>query len=133
MSAVPNTGSANRTPGCGSAILVSIAIFGMIAGCAVLLGGDLASFSEEWPILILWYCMIAAPFGVLAIRGIDDAVAWSTAISLTLVFWGGLFYSAFESAADQSGVNIGYALLMLASPVIIIAISLIVAKERNGA
>lgn len=71
---------------------------------------------EEWPFALLFGLFLAAPFAYLGLDGTKDWFPWLVAVLLTALFWGALAVSVIISARDQSGVNIGMGLAMLASP-----------------
>ena len=83
---------------------------------------------EEWPFVLIQVLIAAAPFGILARKGIRAKLPWLVAAILTVCFWGALFYSAWLAARDQTGANIGMGLVMLASPLLIAGGALVAAK-----
>jgi hypothetical protein len=94
----------------------------MVALALVFLPGVVVSMfagpipAEEWPFALLYGLLLAAPFAYLGLDGTKDWLPWLVAVLLTALFWGALAASVIISAREQSGVNIGMGMAMLASP-----------------
>jgi hypothetical protein len=73
----------------------------------------------ELPSTLFFGLLLAAPFAYLALDGAKDRRPWLVASALTALFWGALIVSVFMSTRDETGVNIGMGLVMLASPFVI--------------
>ena len=87
---------------------------------------------EEWPILLFQVLIAAAPFGILARRGVRAKLPWLVAAVLTVCLWSAFFYSVWLAARLQTGANIGMGLLLLASPFIIAGAALMAAKLTDA-
>lgn len=73
----------------------------------------------ELPIALFWGALLATPFAYLALENSRSRFPWLVACGLTACFWGALIFSAIVSARDETGANVGMALIMLVSPVVI--------------
>ncbi len=73
---------------------------------------------EEWPFALFYGVLLALPFGYLALDGTKNRLPLLVVIVLTALFWGALIVSTVNGARDQTGVNFGMGLIMLASPLV---------------
>ena len=96
-------------------------------GFSVVTGADL-NLSEEWGVFLFQVLLVAAPFGLLAVAGVGGRWPWGVALVLTAMFWGIYLAVALSSRGDGTGANIGLGLLMLGSPVIVVAAGFLTAK-----
>jgi hypothetical protein len=92
-------------------------------------------FSEP-DVLIINGLLAAAPFILLAYRGSRRLLPWLTGIALTLWLWWRFLQDgvAYQRAPDGSGVDMGFALLMLVSPAFIGALCVwidVVMRDRS--
>ena len=106
-------------------LVVAAIIFGafMVVADEVLFGallGRQPDFSEPVD-LVFRGILAAAPFLWLAYRGSARLVPWLTGIALTLWLWWRFLQDgvAYQRAPDGSGVDMGFAFLMLVSPALI--------------
>lgn len=76
---------------------------------------------EDWPFALFYGFLLAVPFAYLGLDGTRDRIPWLVAVVLSCLFWGALIVSVIVSAREQSGVNFGMGLVMLASPFVITA------------
>ena len=97
--------------------LVATALIFLPLVAFALTDGD--QLSDEWMFLLLGGLMLALPFGYLALDGTKAWLPWAVAIGLTVFFWGALIVSAWIAGRNQSGMNFGIVLVMLASPFVI--------------
>jgi hypothetical protein len=79
---------------------------------------------SEPDVLVVHALLAAAPFMVLGYRGSKRLIPWVTGILLTVWLWWRWLMDgvAYQRAPDGSGVNMGFAFLMLISPVFIGAV-----------
>ena len=111
----PEKGSAELSRiGC----VVAFALVFVPGFVASLLGG---MPSEEWPFALFYGGLLALPFAYLGLEGTKAWFPWIVAIVLTACFWSALIASVVVSVRDQSGVNFGMGLVMLASPFVVTA------------
>ena len=123
MSHSPRTASHDPVWGCMGSVLIGIGTIAIVLAAIESFSARTLNLAEEWPFLAFWAALIAAPFGLLAIFRIRRALPWIVGLALTALIWSGLVLAAYLSGRAGSGVNFGYGLLMLISPVIIGAIS----------
>ena len=86
---------------------------------------------EEWPFALLHGLILAAPFAYLGIDGTKKWLPWTVAVGLTALFWGAFILSVVISARTGTGVNIGMALLMLASPIVITTAAWVTSRQDH--
>jgi hypothetical protein len=94
--------------------LVALALILLPGVVAMVWSGPLPS--EELPYALLYGLLLAIPFGYLALDGTRDWRPWFVAIVFTALFWSAFIGSAIIGTRDQSGVNFGMGMVMLASP-----------------
>lgn len=49
-------------------------------------------FWWDWTMFAAYVLILSAPFALLALLGVRAWPAWTIAIAVTIVFWGGFFY-----------------------------------------
>jgi hypothetical protein len=109
----PDEGSTEQSRiGC---IVAFVLVF--VPGAVVSVLGQMPG--EEWPFALFYGVLLAAPFAYLGVEGTKAWIPWLVVVALTACFWGALIASVIISVRDQSGVNFGMALVMLASPFIV--------------
>lgn len=96
-------------------------------GFSLLTGADL-NLPEEWGVFLVQLLLAAAPFALLATVGVQGRWPRAIGLGLTASFWGLCLADGLSRRGDDTGVNIGMALLMLVSPAFIAAACLITAK-----
>ena len=96
--------------------VVAIALILLPGLAAMVWSGPL--LGEELPYALFYGLLLAIPFGYLALDGTRHWLPWFVAVAMTVGFWGALIGSAIISAREQSGVNFGMGLVMLASPIL---------------
>ncbi len=105
---------------CFGAAIGAVVVLGLAAAVAWV---DRVSFfdkmGEMMPVQIAF---VAAPFVVLALADVRAKSAWLVALGLTVTFWGFVFYVVAQPYS-RGDANIGLGLLMLVSPVVILAAS----------
>ena len=99
--------------GCLFAVALAFAPLAIYAS----VGGPELSY-EFFP-LLFFGVTLALPFGYLALESTTAWLPWLVAIGLTIAFWGALVGSVFVASRNQTGVNFGMGLVMLAFPVVI--------------
>lgn len=113
----PNTKGCLLALGIGFVTVATTSI-----GFSLTTGPDL-NLSEEWSIFLFQMLLVAGPFGLLALSGVNEKLPWVIGLILTLAFWGFYVGVVLATRGDGSGANIGLGILMLASPLIIAASS----------
>ena len=114
-------------PVIGAAVVVGVnAAFWLITGQPLAVG-------DEWDIYLFQMLLIAAPFGVLALAGVNGKGPWLAGGALTALFWGDYLYAGihYQLSGDRSGADIGLGIIMLISPVVICIVCGIVAKASR--
>jgi hypothetical protein len=104
--------------GCVFALFLGIATIGSVVVSFTLFAGANLNLKEEWGILLFQALLVAAPFGALVAARESGRAAWLTAAAMTGLLWSLLAGDALIRRG-AGGVNIGLALLMLVSPMII--------------
>lgn len=101
---------------------------------SLLTGRPLSFAADVQPVSALF---VALPFLVLAITGARTRLPWLVGLALTLGLWG-YFLNAgvsYQWHPDGSGVNIGLAFIMLASPLvftpILLAVHMLQARQAR--
>jgi hypothetical protein len=91
------------------------------AGAFSEITGNPLNLAEEWSVFLFQILLAAAPFGLLAYFGVRDRSAWVLGIGLTAILWGYYLYDGirYQLSGDTSGVNMGLAFLLMASPIFI--------------
>ncbi len=125
MDPVVEPNAASNDPwrgGCVAALVIGLITIVVFYGSGLLLAAvSLRSISsEEWPIILWQVLLVALPFGLLALAGIRARMPWLVAIGLTIGFWVAFFVSILIASRNGTGVNIGMALIMLVSPILIV-------------
>jgi hypothetical protein len=90
---------------------------------------------EDWPFALFYGLLFALPFGYLALEGVRAWLPWVVAAVATACFWGALIASVVSGMRDNTGVDFGMGLLMLASPFVVTAcawIAVQVARHRRA-
>lgn len=102
----------------------------VVAGTFSLATGQRLNLREEWGPLLFQALLVAAPFGLLSLSGINSKVPWLVGVALTVAFWGYYLVTGvrYQLSDDRSGVDFGLAFAMLFSPLVIFAICFAVAK-----
>ena len=118
--------------GCVAAIGIGVLTVILVLAALWMMLGDLPGLSEEWGILALWVAWIAAPFGLLALAGVQARFPWLVGIVLTAALWGYFIADPFLRGEDDPGFNFGLGWLMLASPIIIAALCFAAARASRG-
>ena len=79
--------------------------------------------------------IVATPYVVLALLRVRRLLPWAVALVLTLSLWGYWLYStvSFSLHPDGSGVDMGGALLLLASPLVISAVAVAIHFAQQDA
>lgn len=108
--------------GCLGGLAIGVATVAVFSGAT----GNGLNLSEEWPFLLFFLCLAAAPFVLLASMGVSAKLPWVVALGLHLIAWGALFLIVFSQRGE--GAIIGVGLLMLACPILVTAGSLVAAK-----
>lgn len=102
-------------------LMVALAVGPFIVGGSVLnlrLAGRGPDLTEEWGILAMNAVWVASPFLVLYLAGVTATRAWVAGIVITLTLWFGINLAAHSSTGNA---DIGFAFLLLASPLIVAA------------
>ncbi|TKD53191.1 hypothetical protein [Sphingomonas baiyangensis] len=107
---------------------------GVVAGLAIIAAcNSIWALANGMGLGALWddtspaqAALAGAPYAMLGIVGIRTPRAWQVAAVLTAAFWGYYLYAILRPY-DGVGANIGLGILMLASPVIIVAAALLTA------
>ena len=112
----------------GAALAIGVSAVTVFNILFSLLTDSSLNVRDEMAVFILQIVMVSSPFVLLAVLGIGNRKSWLVGILLTTAFWGYYFLDAFLKRGDGTGVNIGLALLMLASPLIIAIASVFAAR-----
>ena len=114
------------------ALTIGLAIVGIDSGVAALVLQQPLNLREEAGILAFQILLASIPFLLLALAGIGNKVPWLVGVALTALFWGLLLTDAISRDGDGSGANIGLALLLLFSPLIISIACFAVARKPEN-
>ena len=82
---------------------------------------------DEWGFYAFLVVQMGLPFMVLAVAGTRDLLAWTMAFVLTAALWG---YGLFD-LTRTTGVNFLLGFVLLLSPLVIAASSLVIAGIRG--
>jgi hypothetical protein len=99
-------------------------------GIHAALTGRSLDIKQEILVYLFQGVLAAAPFIVLALRGVTAKAPWLTGVVLTIALWGYWIYDAVSMQTD--GANIGLGLLLLISPVPITLVCLGVERVRRS-
>jgi hypothetical protein len=108
-----------------TSIVISVAVvFTSSAVYSALLDRDLDLSNEAGP-LVFQVVIVFIPFLVLTCMRVIRVAPWLFCMILTVFFWAIYIHSGIRSQREGAGVNIGIALLMLGSPLLITAMTLV--------
>jgi hypothetical protein len=116
--------------GCALALAIGVVTVVAVTGAHSLVTEKPVNLSEEWGVFLFQMLLVALPFALLAVAGIDRRLPWLIGLGLTAAFWGYYLFEGlrYHLSGDRSGVNLALAFAMLASPIFISAACLIAAK-----
>jgi hypothetical protein len=111
-----------------SRLSLALAAVGIGAFCAVAVAGILSiatgrsfDLTQLFPNLLFQTAMVSTPFLLLALLNVRTRGPWLLGAVLTLIVWGYFLFVTLRSelGGDVRGINIGTALAMFASPIVI--------------
>lgn len=111
-------------------VTIGLAVVGIDSGVGALVMQQPLNLREEAGILAVQILLASIPFLLLAFAGIGNKLPWLVGVALTAFFWGLLLTDAISRDGNGSGANIGLALLLLFSPLIISVACFAVVKKR---
>ena len=117
--------------GCAVALVIGIGTVAIVVAVSHPSGTHRTELLEESPFLLFSVLLVAAPFGLLALRGVSDKVPWLVGLLLTILFWSGLVVAVCFSRG-QRAAGIGAGALVLISPQIIGGAAAVAAHVRRS-
>ncbi|HEX8363733.1 MAG TPA: hypothetical protein VF603_00440 [Allosphingosinicella sp.] len=113
--------------GCALALAVAASfVIAVAAGHSYI--SALPFLHHDWGYYLAELCLIAVPFGALAVARTRDWLAWAVAVFLTAAVWGWHLHDL----SRQTGVNIGLGIIMmLVAPLLISGFSVAIAGMRG--
>lgn len=101
--------------------MIATVVVGGLAAAKWVAQGPFVDGSDAAGSLLFMWLWVAAPFALIAYRNMRRA-AWGVALGCTIALWG---WHAIDALLGLSGpgVNIGLALLLLISPLLIVMLA----------
>jgi hypothetical protein len=135
MSDAPPDEDGPSLGGCAFAVAVGPAVVAGVTLAFAALTGRRPDLAAEGGVFLIQALMVAAPFLLLSLKGTRDRLPWLVALGLTLAAWGYYLFEGvrYQWSGDRSGVDMGVALGMLVSPLLIAGAAYgIYALRRKG-
>ena len=101
--------------------MIATVVVGGLAIAKWAVQGPFVDGSDTVGSLLFMWLWVAAPFALIAYRGMHRA-AWGLALGCTIALWGLYTIDALLGLSGP-GVNIGLALLLMTSPLLIVMLA----------